>query len=89
MHSGLINKSMANQILELINDLNNFFGFIPEKLNPLPDEIQILVNKRETARNEKKFVEADELRKQILEKGYQIDDTPYGPLVKLEKKTRV
>ncbi|MBI2626904.1 MAG: cysteine--tRNA ligase [Parcubacteria group bacterium] len=82
LHSGLISKTVANQVLDLLKEINGIFGFIPEKSIPLPDEIQNLVDLRETARNEKKFAEADELRKQILTKGYKIDDTPYGPLVR-------
>ncbi|MBI4160329.1 MAG: cysteine--tRNA ligase [Candidatus Yanofskybacteria bacterium] len=48
----------------------------------LPDDITALVNEREQVRGQKDFARADQLREQIQELGYTIDDTNYGPLVK-------
>lgn len=44
----------------------------------IPDEVQKLVNDRENLRKEKKFAEADALRKKIQKLGYEIQDTPTG-----------
>lgn len=44
----------------------------------IPEEIQALAKEREEMRRAKKFKEADDLRKQILEKGYSVEDTPSG-----------
>jgi len=44
----------------------------------IPDEIKQLVDEREKLRQEKKFRESDELRKQIEGKGYVIEDMPQG-----------
>ncbi len=48
----------------------------------IPDEIQTLVDQRQKVRQEKRFEEADKLREQINSAGYEIVDTPDGPIVK-------
>lgn len=40
----------------------------------IPNDIQILISKREELRKEKKFDEADEIRKQIEEAGFSVND---------------
>jgi len=47
---------------------------IPENKVKMPDEIKKLLEKRENLRREKKFEEADVIRKQIEEAGYQVKD---------------
>ena len=49
----------------------------------LPKEAQELIEKREKLRNEGKFEESDQLRKELLEMGVEIDDTEEGPKWKL------
>ena len=51
------------------------------KKTPVPVEIKKLLEKRETARAEKKWLLADQLRKKMLEAGWQADDSPTGPVV--------
>lgn len=48
----------------------------------VPDEIQQLAKRREELRAQKKWDEADKLRQEISEKGFRVDDTPAGPVVK-------
>ena len=47
----------------------------------IPEEIKKLVEKREQLRKEKKWKETDALRKEIEEKGYDVEDTSSGPQV--------
>ncbi len=54
---------------------------VEEKLD-IPDDIKRLVDERETLRKEKKFKEADKIRKEVLKKGYAIKDLPEGPKIK-------
>lgn len=49
-----------------------------ENREDIPKEIQNLLHQREVLRKENKFSEADEVRKQIEDLGYQIEDTPTG-----------
>lgn len=48
----------------------------------VPDEVKALVNNREKARAKKDFDKADQIRKQIEKLGFQVEDTPKGPIVK-------
>lgn len=48
----------------------------PPKKIEIPDEIRTLMKRREDLRREKKFAEADELRKQIEEAGFAVNDSP-------------
>jgi cysteinyl-tRNA synthetase len=43
-----------------------------------PDEIEGLLKERELARKSKDFKKADEIRKQLEEKGILLKDTPQG-----------
>lgn len=44
----------------------------------IPAEITVLVQKREQLRKDKKFSQADAVRKEIEDKGYAVEDTPQG-----------
>ncbi len=77
-----LSSASAAQIVETFNNFNKVLGIIPEKLQEIPTEIQNLVNDRADARKRKDFAGADELRKQIKNLGYEIEDTTYGPLIK-------
>ncbi len=48
-----------------------------------PDEILGLVELRQKARKEKRWSDADTLRDQIRAAGYEVEDTPQGPRVKM------
>lgn len=52
----------------------------------IPTEILTLVEKRQQARSQKRWEEADMLREQVSEAGYDIEDTPQGPRVKHKKE---
>lgn len=55
------------------------------KLEIIPDEIQSLVNDRQNARSEKRWVDADAIRDQIIQAGFEIEDTPQGSRIKPRK----
>jgi cysteinyl-tRNA synthetase len=48
----------------------------------IPEEIIALVDQRQTARSEKRWKDADRLRDQVRQAGYDIEDTPNGPRVR-------
>lgn len=48
----------------------------------IPAEINELVEARTLARKEKRWADADAIRSQVAELGYEIEDTPSGPKVK-------
>ena len=44
----------------------------------------VLVEQRQKARSEKRYEEADQLRTQVKAAGYEIEDTPNGPNVRIK-----
>lgn len=79
---GKIKPEDAEETLKMLGDFNQILGIIPEKTQEIPSEIQKLVSERETARQNKNFARADNLRQQIKNLGYEVEDTNYGPLIK-------
>lgn len=51
----------------------------------IPHKVSALVQERETARSEKRWQDADELRDQVHDLGFEIEDTSSGPEVKTRK----
>jgi cysteinyl-tRNA synthetase len=54
----------------------------------IPDEVIELVQQRQKARSEKRWEAADALRQQVLEAGFEIEDTPSGPHLKSSRSTK-
>ncbi len=75
-------KSGKN-VYRLFQELNQMFDFLDFGVPKIADGVQKLVDSREQLRKEKKFTEADDLRKKIAEMGYEIKDTAEG--VKVNK----
>ena len=61
---------------------HEILGLLMREADTTPDEIKQLVQARTDAKKAKNFAEADRIRAEILEKGYTVEDTPKGPLVK-------
>jgi len=63
---------------ELINDWDLVLGLglgqISSPKSQIPNNIKILINQRENLRKNKQWAEADKLRRQIVDKGYKIED---------------
>jgi cysteinyl-tRNA synthetase len=51
----------------------------------IPADILALLEQRQLARKEKRWADADRLRKEILAAGFEIEDTPQGARVKAKK----
>lgn len=76
------NPSSAKR--QSINVFDEILGLDLKNINKIliPEKIQTLADQRETARKEKRFDEADALRSKIQKKGFDIDDTPEGSIIK-------
>ncbi len=48
----------------------------------VPADIQKLADDRQQMRREKRWAEADALRAQISDAGFEVEDTPQGPKIK-------
>jgi cysteinyl-tRNA synthetase len=75
-----VNKKMT--ILHMDNVLGLRLGEWEPRKQAVPEKILHLVEQRQQARREKRYQEADELRDQVNTAGYDIVDTPDGPVVK-------
>ncbi len=51
----------------------------------VPDNILSLVRQRQQARTDKRWQEADALRDEIMAAGYEIEDTPQGPRIRIKQ----
>ncbi|MBI2404845.1 cysteine--tRNA ligase [Candidatus Gottesmanbacteria bacterium] len=70
---------------DLLMDFDEVLGLDLRFMNyevRIPEEITNLAQKREMLRQQKKFDQADEIRKQIEEKGYLVEDASTGSIVK-------
>lgn len=73
--------NQANEASLLVSALSSFLGITLNSEDLIPDEITQLVAKREDARKEKNWQQADILRKEIISRGYIVQDTPDGPKI--------
>jgi len=68
----------------LMLDFDRVLGFKLDAVDTIaiPDDIAVLAREREAARHAKDFARSDNLRRQLLDKGYAVEDTPDGPKIK-------
>jgi cysteinyl-tRNA synthetase len=83
---GTVNKNFdcltnedAKKLLDVMKGFEQVFGFVmPEAAGVLDEDIERLIEERSTARKEKNFARADEIRDSLLAKGIELEDTPQG-----------
>ncbi|MBI2121682.1 MAG: cysteine--tRNA ligase [Candidatus Sungbacteria bacterium] len=77
-------RYQPREVLKLLFDLDQVLGLGLKdvKSEKIPAEILQLAEKREALRKEKKWQEADHIRKKILNAGYEIKDSPQGSQIK-------
>ena len=78
--SSEIGASGAKIVLNAFASFNAILGVFDfsEETNNVPAEIKELAETRQTARKAKDFVKADSTRKQLMELGWIVEDTPSG-----------
>jgi cysteinyl-tRNA synthetase len=78
-----IDKKQAKEILDFFKKIDKIFNFIfPEKKEKIPQTIKDLAKKREKLRKQKKWAQADKIRKEIARLGFEIKDTATGATIK-------
>ena len=76
-------KAVIEEALSALKVMaHDILGLLMKDADTTPEEIKALVQARVEAKKAKNFAEADRIRAEVLEKGYVIEDTPKGPLVK-------
>ncbi|MCS7230958.1 MAG: cysteine--tRNA ligase [Elusimicrobiota bacterium] len=76
------NKFDYQYIYEKFLKMLNILGIELYREKEIPQDIMELVLQREIARKNKNYSLADQLRQKILNLGYVIEDTAYGPRIK-------
>ena len=72
----------GKKTLKFFRELNKIFGIFDFKKTAVPLEIKKLAQQREGFRQQKQWAEADKIRQKINKLGFQIEDTPQGPVIK-------
>jgi len=74
--------SLADKKATLL-DFDTVFGFglVDLKEDIIPEEIKIMAQAREHAREQKEWAKSDELREEIKQLGYEVKDTESGPVI--------
>ena len=78
----VITDSELGEAWEFLVVFDSVFGFIRNQDFEIPDKINILLNKREKARDEENWIESDLIREHLKEKGWIVEDTPDGQYLK-------
>lgn len=74
----------SEKLYKLILKWDQVFGLNIKKIKliKIPTTIQKLITEREQLRKNKNFIKADQIRNQLKDKGYLIEDTSFGPKIK-------
>jgi len=75
----------AKNILNFLKEVDQIFNFIfwkKPKKEKIPKKILELAKEREKYREQKKWQKADEIRKEIKQMGWRVEDTEKGPKLK-------
>ena len=78
----VITDSELGEAWEFLVAFDSVFGFIRKQDFDIPDKINLLLNKRQKARDEENWVESDLIREHLKEKGWIVEDTPDGQYLK-------
>ena len=74
--------AMAEEVKQTMLKFDEVLGVMHHEKGTIDEDIQALVDKREQARKDKDFKEADKIRDELKEKGFTIEDSAYGPRLK-------
>lgn len=74
----LVSRKESEYMLGLIEKTDSVLGLNLLDVPSIPQEIMELIEIRKRAREEKNFQLADDIRNKIREKGYVVEDTPWG-----------
>ncbi|MFH0714471.1 MAG: cysteine--tRNA ligase [Candidatus Diapherotrites archaeon] len=80
--AGKLGSKDASGVLAFLKKADKILAVLRFERAEIPEEILKLVDERESARKAKNFKESDRLRDLIREKGFTVDDSAQGSVVK-------
>lgn len=78
LQSGTRTKQTVKAVGDLFDSLSDVLGIAVRESGGLESEIEELIEKRQQARAEKNWAEADRIRDDLKERGIVLEDTPQG-----------
>jgi cysteinyl-tRNA synthetase len=82
LSQGQLDLEQKKYILETLEKSNVILNLLKLKECPLAPEIDRLIRDREEARRNKDWERADTVRHELARKGFEVVDTPKGPIWK-------
>jgi cysteinyl-tRNA synthetase len=85
LEKDLISNQQAKEIYKFFEIINQIFGIIDFKKTKkitMPSDVKKLIAIREKYRNQQNWQKADETRIEIEKKGYSVEDTKAGQIIK-------
>src|SRR5699024_1054387 len=81
-----VSKTVLEQIMEQLSEMLSVFGVeLKQETELLDSEIEQLIEDRNTARKNKDFQKADDIRDELKSQGILLEDTPQGVRWKREE----
>ena len=77
-----IGKNDADNVYRLMMKFDGILNILETKKEKIPTEINKLIKEREKARKNKNFEKSDKIRREIENKGYILEDTGDGTVIK-------
>ena len=78
MNENSLGKNDSEKIIGFLREIDSVIGVMKFEEESLDEEIQKLIDERNSARKNKDFKRADEIRKILSDKGIVLEDTSHG-----------
>ena len=78
MDQGTVSQNNLFEAKTFMNMIDQVLNVFRREKGSLDSEIETLISERETARKQKNFKRADEIRDLLKSKGIVLEDTPHG-----------
>lgn len=77
-----LSATAAQQITALMQRFDTVLGLLTAAEEEHDSHVEVLLQERQEARQQRDFARADTLREEIKQRGYSIEDSPQGPRLK-------
>tara|TARA_Y100000310_G_scaffold63983_1_gene59478 strand:- start:676 stop:2085 length:1410 start_codon:yes stop_codon:yes gene_type:complete len=76
----------AGRFIEVLDKIDSVIAVVSDDKPEITDEEATMIDEREKARQEKNWSRADEIRDYFRSRGFELEDTPDGTILKLSKE---